>query len=148
MAMPVDWFPIPRCSGDEVDRSTGVRGSKVRQSLIPLPSVAASIRSSQTEKPTPGIGVGAEQGQQPVVAAAADQRASLGFRGAVAGADLEDEAGVVVERAAEGGVVGDTIARQAVPGDGFGAGREQVERRAQRNAGRRREARQRLGCAR
>ena len=33
------------------------------------------MRSSQTEKPTPGIGVlRAEQGQQPVVAAAADQR--------------------------------------------------------------------------
>ena len=36
---------------------------------------SASMRSSQTEKPTPGIGVlRAEQRQQPVVAAAAGQR--------------------------------------------------------------------------
>ena len=64
---------------------------------------APSMRSSQTEKPTPGIGdLRAEQGQQPVVAAAADKRP-----GGIAGGNLEDQAGVIIERAAEGGVVAD-----------------------------------------
>ena len=96
------------------------------------PPVSASMRSSQTEKPTPGIGVlRAEQRQQPVVAAAAGERA----RG-VADRDLEDEPGVVVERAAEGGVVADGGGRQA-----FGLrppstrARKTGERGAERQAG-------------
>ena len=75
------------------------------------------MRSSQTEKPTPGIGfLRAEQRQQPVVAAAAGQRPLAHRR-----RDLEDQAGVIVERAAEGGVVADRVDRQAVRGDRLGA---------------------------
>src|SRR5690606_30609801 len=81
----------------------------------------------------------AEHGEQAIVAAAADQRAP------VARGDLEDEAGVVVERAAEGGVVDDQPLRQLMRGDRRRAGAEQLHRRAQRHAGVLREGFERVG---
>ena len=62
-----------------------------------------SIRSSQSAKPTAGIwSFGAEQRQQPVETAAAGEHRRRSFH-----RHLEDEAGVIVERTAEGGAIVD-----------------------------------------
>ena len=117
-----------------------LRWQRQRQRHAPPPR-NCSMRSSQTEKPTPGIGfLRAEQRQQPVVAAAADQRPRRPGNG-----DLEDQAGIIIERPAEGGVVVDRADRQTVTGDRLGARRKQVERAAELQPRALGEGRQRIG---
>ena len=72
----------------------------------------------------------AQQRQQPVVATAADERPCR-----VAGEDFEDQSRIVVERTAEGGVVGNGCRSKPVATHRLGARRKPLQRRAQRNAG-------------
>ena len=93
----------------------------------------AASRSIQTAKPTAGIGGrAAEPREQAVVAAAGDQLA--GSR-ALRIVQLEHEAGVVVEAAAEGGGEADARDVDAARGQEAGAALEQVERGIERDLG-------------
>ena len=108
-----------------------------RRAHFPLRTAAS--RSIQTAKPTAGIGSRrAEPREQAVVAPAGDQLPG-GARARVV--ELEHEAGVVVEAAAEAGREADAGDVDAARGQKAGAALEQVERGIERDAGRRAPAR-------
>ena len=95
----------------------------------------AASRSIQTAKPTAGIALGAaEPREQPVIAPAGDELAGGRRAGIV---QLEHEAGVVVEPAAEGGREADAPDIDAARGKKAGAALEQVERGVERRSWRR-----------
>ena len=97
-----------------------------------MPSRAAR-RSIQTAKPTAGIGRrAADAGEQAVVAAARDQLAEIARARVM---QLEHEAGVVVEAAAERGGEPDAADVDAARGQKAGAALEQIERAVERDAG-------------
>src|SRR5690606_23113691 len=72
----------------------------------------------------------AEQRQEPVVAAAADERLAR-----APGRNLENEAGIIVERPAEPRIVGRRAGVDAVAGDRLGARGKRVERLVEQDAG-------------
>ena len=99
----------------------------------------AASRSIQTAKPTAGIAIGAAQPrEQPVIASARDQRAVVACGRIV---QLEHEAGVIVEAAAEGGGEPDAGDVDAARGEKAGAALEQIERGIERDLASRAKAR-------
>ena len=98
-----------------------------------VPPRNAASRSIQTAKPTAGIALGAaEPREQPVIASAGDQRPGVACGRIV---QLEHEAGVVVEAAAEGGGELDAADVDAARGQKAGAALEQIERGIERDLG-------------